>query len=117
MEMTESEICRNYRLAKNKGEQLQMLAELNATSRAEIIDVLTRGGETVRIAIPTKGKPRTREMTDKEYRKALFKYMDTLDVKIAKLESEYRDVVAAIRGMEYAQGLQAPPGERRRDAD
>lgn len=98
MEMTEKEICRNYHLAKNRGEQLQILAELNATSRAEIIGILTRGGETVRLAIPTKGKPRTREMTDGEYCKALFKYMDSLDAKIAKLESEYRDVAAVIRG-------------------
>lgn len=105
MEMTEKEICRNYHLAKNRGELLQILAELNATSRAEIIGILTRGGETVRLAIPTKGKPRTREMTDEEYRKALFKYMDTLDIKIAKLENEYRDVVAVIRGMENAQRL------------
>lgn len=105
MEMTEREICRNYRLSKNRGEQLQILAELNATSRAKIIGILIRGGETVRLAIPTKGKPRTREMTDKEYCNALFKYMDTLDIKIAKLENEYRDVVAVIRGMENAQRL------------
>lgn len=105
MEMTESEICRNYRLAKNRSEQLQILAELNVTSRAEIIGILIRGGERVRLAIPTKGKPRTREMTDGEYCNALFRYMDTLDIKIAKLENEYRDVVAVIRGMENAQRL------------
>lgn len=103
MEMTESEICRRYRLSKNRGEQVQILAELNQTSRAEIIGILFRCGEQVRISIPTRGKPRNHEMTDEEYCDALFKYMDTLDTKIAKLEGQYREIVAVIRGMENAQ--------------
>lgn len=98
MEMTESEICRRYRLSKNRGEQVQILSELNGTSRAKIISILLQSGEQVRIPVPTKGRPRSCEMTDEEYYSALFKRMDYLDAKIAKMENEYREIVAAIKG-------------------
>lgn len=100
MEMTESEICRLYRHAKDRGEQVQILAELNRTKRAEIIAILLRNGEKVRLTIPTRGKPRKQEMTDEEYFKALFKHLDFLDEQIAKMENEYRDIVAVIKGAE-----------------
>lgn len=97
-EMTEGEICREYRLAKDKGEQIQILADRNCTSRAEIIGILTRGGERVRIMLPSRGKKRMRELSDKEYYQALFKRLDILDAQIAAREREYREIVAAIRG-------------------
>lgn len=98
MYMTEGEICRTYRLSKDKGEQIQILADRNCTSRAEIIGILVRGGEKVRITLPSRGKKRTRELTDAEYYKALFKRLDVLDEQIAQRENEYREIVAAIKG-------------------
>ncbi len=45
MEMTNEEICRSYRLAKNKNEQVLRLADLNLCDKKTILDILTEGGE------------------------------------------------------------------------
>ena len=45
MEMDNGEIVRNYRAAKNKNEQIKILADLNAYSSQEILDILTEAGE------------------------------------------------------------------------
>ncbi len=42
--MTDEEIVRNYREAKNKREQVKILADLNYMSREEIIQILKAGG-------------------------------------------------------------------------
>ena len=41
MLMTKQEICRSYLLAISKPKQIRILAELNDTSRDEIIKILT----------------------------------------------------------------------------
>lgn len=46
--MTNEEICRSYRMAKRKRDQIQILAELNATDADTIKDILKEGGEYVR---------------------------------------------------------------------
>ncbi len=43
--MNEHEICTMYREAKNKNQQIQILAELNGTKQLEIIKVLLINGE------------------------------------------------------------------------
>lgn len=45
--MTSEEICRHYRLAANKSEDIVVLADLNMTSRDVIRGVLERAGEIV----------------------------------------------------------------------
>ena len=47
MTMTKNEICRNYREAKDKPEQIKILADLNCTSVAEIEKILADHGEKV----------------------------------------------------------------------
>lgn len=42
--MTPSEIVRNYREAKNKGEQVRILADLNVCSPYDIADLLVLNG-------------------------------------------------------------------------
>lgn len=42
--MTEEEICRDYRLAKHKNQQLQILAELNVCDIRQIYDILAKHG-------------------------------------------------------------------------
>lgn len=59
MQMTNGEIIANYRQAKNKKEQLKILAELNACTQDEIKKILLEGGLDVRQL------PRTREKTEK----------------------------------------------------
>lgn len=90
MQMTDGEICREYRLAKNKREQIRILAELNCTDERSIIDILLRGGEKVRLIPFTGGRKAERDLTDEEYKLVLYRYLDILDKKIAKAEKEYR---------------------------
>lgn len=43
--MTDYEICSMYRWAKNKGEQIQILSELNGMEPLEIIRILAKNKE------------------------------------------------------------------------
>lgn len=97
MEMTNGEIIRMYRHARDKGAQIKILAELNRTSGIKIIEILSKEGEEVRIPLPSRGKKRTGELPEKEYCAALMKRMEELDAKIAHLEMEYREVAAAVK--------------------
>ena len=45
--MTKEEICRDYRLAANKIEQIKTLAELNACTKQQIADILIEDGQEV----------------------------------------------------------------------
>lgn len=97
MEMTNGEIVRRYRQAGDKGGQIQILAELNETSRINIINILLRQGEEVRVHLPSRGKKRKQELTEREYRTALLKRLNELDAKIAVLELEYREIAAVVK--------------------
>ena len=44
MEMTNEEICRNYKQAKHRQNQIKILADLNQTSVDEIRQILIDGG-------------------------------------------------------------------------
>ena len=96
MKIDKGEICRNYRYAKNKAEQVQILAELNAIDRSKVIDILIQGGEKVRIPVLGRKNRAVHEMTDEEYIKALFKRLDTIDEKIRSLEREYKEAVKVL---------------------
>ena len=97
MEFDKGEICRNYRYAKNKVEQVQILAELNAVERKTVIDILTAEGEKVRIPIAGRTKKTSvQEMTDKQYAKAVIRRLDVLEDKIRPLEREYKELVAVL---------------------
>lgn len=43
--MTPEDICKEYRTAKNRVKQIGVLAELNACSKKEIVDILQENGE------------------------------------------------------------------------
>lgn len=45
--MTKEEICRDYRLAANKMEQIKILADLNACTKQQIADILIEDGQEV----------------------------------------------------------------------
>ena len=45
MEMTNEEICRSYRQAKNKNEHVARLADLNLCDKKTILDILAENGE------------------------------------------------------------------------
>ena len=68
MQMTNEEICRSYQQARHKAKQIQILAELNACQKAEIIAVLEENGVQVGI----RAKKTLGEQSDYEpvYKKA-----------------------------------------------
>lgn len=81
MEMTANEIRRNYLGAKNKREQIKILADLNMCPRSKIEEIIN-------------GQPE----------KEMWKRLDEIDTEIqkhmkfiAKLEDEYREVVAKMK--------------------
>lgn len=49
MDMTNEEIVRHYRQAKVKEDDIQVLADLNVTTRDSIISILTEAGEEVKL--------------------------------------------------------------------
>lgn len=78
--MTEREICIMYRGAKNQNTQLQILADLNGTSRIEIIRILAENGERLPSRIVGQ----------------LYKRLDALEAQIHEREQEYREIVRAL---------------------
>ncbi len=97
MEMTEREICREYRAAKDKKRQVGILADCNCTDREEILAILSRGGEKLPDA-----KARCKSFGNKRRRKderldGLIAEMEPLDFKIAKLEKQYCAVAKRVK--------------------
>lgn len=72
MEMTEYEIIKDYGEAKNKAEQIKILADLNMCSREEIINILDKNGiphpgaRTKRSNTKNKTQKRTRTAWDEQ---------------------------------------------------
>ena len=97
MEMTDGEICREYRLAKNKEKQIRILADLNRSDQQSIINILTNGGEKVRFIPSSVGRKTTKDLTSEKYKLLLYRRLDVLDRKIAKAEKEYRQIIEALR--------------------
>ena len=54
MEMTNKEIVRSYRQAKDRRKQIRILSELNAVKQSVIAEILRTAGETVP---PLRGRP------------------------------------------------------------
>ncbi len=87
--MTDGEICREYRAAKYKGQQVEILAQLNRLEEAEVVDILLKGGEKVRYFPFPRGKRIRRELSDGEYCCILTKRLEELEQKLAEMEKEY----------------------------
>lgn len=125
MEMTEGEIARKYRMAKHKDKQVGILADINGTSREDIVCILIRAGEAVKPERRKKSRKSKKEIEVKPGHKdgssaaqpkppsgegvssttisgldrcmeELFRKLDTLDEEIARLEKEYRETTAKI---------------------
>jgi len=85
MEMTHAEIRRNYREAKNKKDQIQILADLNVCTAAEIKEILNE-------------KPRSNKATDEKpkkikhgpmpeiAKKVLYATLDSIEAKIKQYD-------------------------------
>ena len=98
MEMTEADIARDYRLAKNKNMQIGILADRNCTSRERIIDILLEKGENIVLRKDTRGRKKKREILN-HTDETVFQRLDDMDEKIVGLEKEYRKLAADIKGV------------------
>ena len=116
MTMTDNEICRNYREAKNRPEQIKLLADMNCTTVDEIKKILVAKGELV-VAPPKTNrgkkpqeKPKQAEENPKTVAipdavmETLAAELDALDMQIsltkAKLEplvDRYNEISAFIK--------------------
>ncbi len=119
---TPNEICRAYRLEKNKQKQIQIMAELNGTSREEIIKTLVLGGEIPSDEAESMQNTGSKAEAVSEtvvmpcmpraVRDALFKRIDELEQQIKPLERQ----MEALRG-EYDQILVFLKGHRCDDTE
>ena len=76
MEMTEGEICRKYK----QGVEIKVLAELNATSKNAITDILKSHNVEIRM-----GKPKKQTVEDYKNDEALKKHMKDLLPEAVKI--------------------------------
>lgn len=116
--MTPDEICKSFRNARSKTKQIEILSDLNAVSKDEIIKILTEHGEAVpkrkynkkpkeKPEEPKKEweDPEVKELPDpcpvpESIRLVLYNRLDELDAKIREYtqgkenaEKEYMEIV------------------------
>lgn len=87
MEMSNDEIIRNYRAAKNKKMQIGILADLNCCDKQTIKDIIAHE------------EMRTTDKKAVGYQmvlKSLYEELDCLEGQIKPLECRYKKVVNAI---------------------
>lgn len=117
---TQDEICRSYRMAKDRTKQIQIMAELNGVSREEIIKTLVRGGEIPSDETEQNTGSKAKVISEavvmpcmpRAVRDALFKRIDELEQQIKPLERQMEE----LRG-EYNQILGFLKGHRCDDAE
>ena len=98
--MTEEEIVRNFKQAKNKREQIKILADLNCTSRGEIEETLKKNGVS-KEELPAKpGRKAKKEEIPEAVREACGKEMVNLQMDIDKNTDTIRDLQQQNRELE-----------------
>ena len=111
--MTDNEICREYREAKNKKAQIQILADQMLCTRGEIIKILAENGEDVS-QINTKAQVRRKkeEPVPESVLVDLCNRLDEIDNTVMQLtgekrlieerikekEQEYREIAEFVKG-------------------
>ena len=111
MQMTESGIVRNYREAKNKREQITILADLNRCEKEEIVEILLKNGVDQK-ELPRKRKPRKKPEESSKHLpvdtvvsvlaqrvKEIDKELQEHSAVVESLEREKEDIVSYIDGM------------------
>lgn len=100
MQMTDNEIKRQYKEAKNKKQQIGILADLNCCSKEEIESIL---------GITKEDNKPSCDMSRGQIMDLLFGKLDSLEQEIQRLEAEYKKIHNAIEvlgtiGKEYNNG-------------
>lgn len=94
MEMTVREIQRSYNAAKNKKQQIGILADLNDCDRKTIEDILQVSSVPAEPCHVAEAIPE--ELTRGEIMDKLFARLDALDKEIKVMEEEYRNISITI---------------------
>lgn len=98
--MNSEQICREYREAKNKKQQITILADQNLCTRSEIIKILIEAGEDMECMKPKKSEKEAvvpvKALPD-AILAALYEKMDLLDKEIIAKEEEYKQIVNFIK--------------------
>ena len=102
MEMTREEICREFRMAKRKGQQIKILAQLNCCSVKEIREILIEGGEQLR-GVPKENEEA--ESLDCEVPKAVVEavkvYYYKVDQAMKQVLNEIEDLNDRLSKMDF----------------
>lgn len=98
MQMSNAEICSSFRQAKNQNDQISILAELNACSTAEILEILQAGGCITGLPVAKKAKTSNKATNRLIWTAELDKQL--IDLVEAGNSNEK---IAEIMGLEYLQ--------------
>ena len=92
MIMKESEICREFREAKNPKAQVDILADLNVCSKNEILKVLLVNGQDI-----TPAGPRKPGGENDKILQLIFNTLDEIEEEIKRQEKRYLMVVESMK--------------------
>lgn len=99
--MSPEQICKEYREAKNKKQQIGILADQNLCGKSEIIKILIEAGEDMSCMEPKKGKGKPKEAPKEPLPEAvlgvLYARLDLIDQEMAAKEEEYKQIVNFIK--------------------
>ena len=93
MQMTEKEICESYKYAIDQKKQVKILAELNATGRQQIVEILEANGFKVDKRICNKGK------APENKAELIEKLKPQLAVLMPKETDNLAELITSLRGM------------------
>ena len=97
MEMTENEICREYRTARDKKRQVGILADCKLTGKTEILAILSRGGEKLPDANARCKSFGGRKRREEEHPDDLIAEMERIEREIGDLEKQYCAVASRVK--------------------
>lgn len=99
MQMTENEIVRNYREAKNKREQVTILADLNSCSKDELIAILLKNGVDSR-ELPRKRKPKKNPEQEKKTQSATDTVASILAQRVMQIDKTLQEHYEVVESLE-----------------
>lgn len=89
--MTDGEICREYRLAKDKDKQIEIIADQCGMARDEIVKVLVDCGEMEQpVPKPKKVSKQSKVVVPEAVAEVLCQRIEELDQRIKPLEDQLR---------------------------
>lgn len=92
MRMTETEICKEYREAKNPRMQIGILADLNVCEKEDILRILIINGQDVTPAGPKKPGQKGDKVIQ-----MIFALLDEVDQEVLAAEKKYKAIAECLK--------------------